>query len=310
MAEPTVALSSASTKRCTKCGDLKPLSEFHNSKRTADRKRPQCKECTRPVRQCLGCGRTFRASNFYCLACSGTDRQCADCGRGFRGTTRCCARCQAKVRECAGCGKEITSTQRFCLRCYARERECTACGRRYTGVKPRCWPCLTTDRICVGCRLPFRGHQLYCVPCQAKDRECAECGRRYRGHSRVCRTCKWLALSLEERQEFARKIHARRRQLIEEAEVDGPVPKAVYRAVLQSGPCSYCGNEAKTVDHIRPLTRGGIEHESNLTPACKSCNNHKAARLLTEWHIDLVLHAVSACPKVAAEWARQNQEAA
>lgn len=92
------------------------------------------------------------------------------------------------------------------------------------------------------------------------------------------------------------------------AEIIGPVPPEVYAAIRASGKCVYCGTQATTVDHIRPLSRGGWEHESNLVAACKSCNYSKSNRLLTEWRRqDRVAHAVKRSPLVAAEWARLTE---
>ena len=89
------------------------------------------------------------------------------------------------------------------------------------------------------------------------------------------------------------------------ARIAGPVPARVYLAIRASGPCVYCGQAAETVDHVRPLARGGAEHESNLVPACAPCNFSKGGQLLTRWrHADRVAHGVEHSPKVAAEYAR------
>ena len=43
--------------------------------------------------------------------------------------------------------------------------------------------------------------------------------------------------------------------------------------------CYYCGKNKKlTLDHIKPLSRGGKHELSNIVPACKECNNSKWAR--------------------------------
>jgi 5-methylcytosine-specific restriction endonuclease McrA len=89
------------------------------------------------------------------------------------------------------------------------------------------------------------------------------------------------------------------------AEVAGPLPASAYAAVVASGPCVYCGAAATTVDHIRPLARGGHEVETNLVPACQPCNSSKHDRLLTEWRPDRVAHAITASPLVAIEYQRQ-----
>jgi hypothetical protein len=83
------------------------------------------------------------------------------------------------------------------------------------------------------------------------------------------------------------------------AEVTGPLPAAAYLAVMRSGPCVYCGGPAEHADHIIPLARGGIEHLSNLAPACGADNMSKGAKLLTEWEPVKVAHAVRTSPTVA-----------
>lgn len=74
--------------------------------------------------------------------------------------------------------------------------------------------------------------------------------------------------------------------------------------ILKSGPCVYCGAPSEDVDHIRPLSQGGVHHESNLVPACMRCNRGKHSQLLTEWDDVRVAHAVKRSPKVRAEWKR------
>jgi hypothetical protein len=41
------------------------------------------------------------------------------------------------------------------------------------------------------------------------------------------------------------------------------------------GRCWMCRIEANTIDHVKPLTKGGSNFASNLRPACKSCNSSK-----------------------------------
>ncbi len=88
------------------------------------------------------------------------------------------------------------------------------------------------------------------------------------------------------------------------AAVAGPVSAATYAAIIANGPCVYCGASSEEVDHVRPLARGGWEHESNLVPTCSACNRSKHANLLTEWLPDRVAHGVAESPKVATEAAR------
>ena len=98
---------------------------------------------------------------------------------------------------------------------------------------------------------------------------------------------------------IAQYNHARRARKLN-ALVDGPLPPGTYAAVLSSGTCVYCAAPATTVDHVVPLARGGYEIESNLVPACGSCNSRKGAKLLQEWDRVRVLHAAACSEKVAA----------
>jgi 5-methylcytosine-specific restriction endonuclease McrA len=36
--------------------------------------------------------------------------------------------------------------------------------------------------------------------------------------------------------------------------------------------CVYCGDEADTVDHLIPMSKGGTDHPENLVAACRNCN--------------------------------------
>jgi 5-methylcytosine-specific restriction endonuclease McrA len=47
--------------------------------------------------------------------------------------------------------------------------------------------------------------------------------------------------------------------------------------------CAYCDARAAHLDHVVPLSRGGTDTESNIVPACASCNLSKGAKTLAEW---------------------------
>lgn len=50
------------------------------------------------------------------------------------------------------------------------------------------------------------------------------------------------------------------------------------------GRCVYCGRTDRiTQDHLTPLCRGGDHTESNIVPACLSCNSSKGRRTLAEF---------------------------
>jgi len=43
--------------------------------------------------------------------------------------------------------------------------------------------------------------------------------------------------------------------------------------------CYYCGQEANTVDHIIPISKGGISNDENMIAACNRCNSGKRDRM-------------------------------
>lgn len=48
-----------------------------------------------------------------------------------------------------------------------------------------------------------------------------------------------------------------------------------YRIAFYGGRCWMCGATATSIDHVKPLTKGGSNWPSNLRPACHSCNSRK-----------------------------------
>ncbi|WP_170937545.1 HNH endonuclease [Terribacillus saccharophilus] len=49
--------------------------------------------------------------------------------------------------------------------------------------------------------------------------------------------------------------------------------------------CRYCGNRGNTIDHVKPVSKGGLTTFSNCVCACESCNNEKGNLSLKEFLI-------------------------
>lgn len=51
--------------------------------------------------------------------------------------------------------------------------------------------------------------------------------------------------------------------------------------------CFYCGKKLNrgnfTIDHIKPVSKGGEDTYRNLVPACKKCNEEKADKELDDY---------------------------
>jgi len=58
-------------------------------------------------------------------------------------------------------------------------------------------------------------------------------------------------------------------------------------AKLLEKPCYYCGGSSQSIDHVVPLSRGGLHKIGNLVGACLSCNKRKNNKFITEWKMSL-----------------------
>lgn len=52
--------------------------------------------------------------------------------------------------------------------------------------------------------------------------------------------------------------------------------------------CQYCGAPATEIDHIVPVSRGGMTNLDNLACVCGPCNRSKGDRTPEEWSPDQV----------------------
>lgn len=56
--------------------------------------------------------------------------------------------------------------------------------------------------------------------------------------------------------------------------------RAVY--ARDHGRCQYCENNAESIDHVIPKSRGGRHEWENVVACCRRCNTVKGDRLLSE----------------------------
>lgn len=48
--------------------------------------------------------------------------------------------------------------------------------------------------------------------------------------------------------------------------------------------CLYCGLPSQSIDHVRPLSHGGLSITKNCVPACLSCNGSKGDGEAFHWY--------------------------
>jgi hypothetical protein len=81
---------------------------------------------------------------------------------------------------------------------------------------------------------------------------------------------------------------------------------AELRDKLLAQPCAYCGTEVSVeVDHIVPVSRGGLSEPDNLAPACYRCNQEKSAKTPAEWREWRLSQGLDWPPPDRAKLARQ-----
>jgi len=256
------------------------------------------------------CGKTFIGTNAKCRQCRRVTRACAVCGKRINSEMLKCSSCQMCQHVCAICGQPFIGKGNKCGHCRPYIRECVNCGASFRGANNKCWKCRAVKRTCE-CGKIYIGCHLKCPSCFAPEHICLSCERKYRGTSKkLCTTCRFKNLPENIKKALRAKYGNVRRERKYTGRInDEPVSLETYLAIIASGPCVYCGKESTTVDHITPLSRGGYEAESNLVPACLSCNQHKHASLITEWIPARVQYALEHSGKVSDEYLRLSEAA-
>ena len=95
---------------------------------------------------------------------------------------------------------------------------------------------------------------------------------------------KWRAANPEKARESVHRYQASKRAQL------GVVSKGISLRLLtaQEYRCAACGTDIRSpqtyhLDHIFPLSRGGLHDDSNLQCLCPFCNVSKGAKLPAEW---------------------------
>lgn len=75
-----------------------------------------------------------------------------------------------------------------------------------------------------------------------------------------------------------KSAHERGRKALKLASVGVSVSQVQARIDYFNAACWICGDVARTIDHVKPLSKGGLHLASNMRPACGPCNFRKHAR--------------------------------
>lgn len=76
----------------------------------------------------------------------------------------------------------------------------------------------------------------------------------------------------------------------------------IYRQVLMTDPCVYCGEPPTGLDHIHPKSRGGRDGWENRAPACAKCDDAKGtASVLVFLIASMLAHGKAARRQYASQ---------
>ena len=110
-------------------------------------------------------------------------------------------------------------------------------------------------------------------------------------HRQDCKTCyniRRVANKKDNKKSHSDFIGGQKRRGEEEPQLSHQEWKECL--IFFGGECAYCGCTANkgqkmTRDHLSALSKGGKTIQSNIIPACKSCNSSKGAEDFREWYM-------------------------
>ncbi|WP_079134547.1 HNH endonuclease [Streptomyces sp. EN16] len=165
------------------------------------------------------------------------------------------------------------------------DRTCTQCGetkpldsfgrhkRGPQGLRTRCKPCHAAQSREVYAANLEAGRAVRAAYAAAHKSEKAVYDQEYRVRNAdrlQGQRAAWRAANSDKRAASQRKRRALKAGAGHEPYTLADVLEACdYR-------CAYCGGPAEHLDHIVPLTRGGVDAAGNVTGACEPCNLAKS----------------------------------
>jgi 5-methylcytosine-specific restriction endonuclease McrA len=237
-------------KQCIKCGEEKPFAAFHHNKRRADGYEPYCKEC-----------RSRRVDK------EGYAQRVANRTLG--------------VKQCTVCGttKPLSGYFKQASQPDGHTPRCKACGKIAKAAK---WAVSGAEESAKR-RAVYRDNPEYRDAMRARRRAYYNANREkavaataawVRAHPENYKRShkKWEQSHVEIRREYVRRRYAARKA---GRRVPFTLAQLRQKMAYWGNRCWMCGCEATEIDHVKPLSKGGLDILCNLRPACRTCNSGK-----------------------------------
>ena len=183
------------------------------------------------------------------------------------------------IKVCHVCGKEKEHKSWKATTC----NDCLADGLKW------CSSCKQVKRVG---DFHKNGHTLrsFCKKCECTrsltSKEATgyyrrpDVRKRRNEDSRLCKRAKYL---YDEEYRTAELVRCHNRR----AAATGSLTTEEWLAACEAFDlrCAYCGSTCKlTMDHVVPVSNGGVTEADNIVPACQSCNSSKQNKDIIEWY--------------------------
>lgn len=296
-------------KKCTKCLTTKDLSEFSKSKRSRDGHYPSCKQCQKdsyvglnlPKRNCESCDSEFQPRQSSSVYCS------KKCGQKERDKLRVRPNGSghsAKKGKCEWCEKEFVRVQRVAgktcgMSCASKLR---SVGNFSKVFFPTCNICSSPIRAssspsilenhCNSCKGRY-GYNIHSVVNGETETKCKCCDVSFSrippNKSKCCsESCSREMLAKARRKSKSIRSAIKRKSNGGEA-FD---PFEIFDR--DKWHCQMCGistpkinrgtylDDAPELDHIIPVSKGGLHTRLNTQCLCRKCNGEKSDKIIVK----------------------------
>lgn len=294
-------------KKCTKCGQIKERGEFYKNKKHSTGLTSSCKDCHKENyvkknyqdKNCDVCGVTFSPRQVGARFCS---RKCSRASAEKNRVRDSSSGHTEKHGTCQWCGKPYSRNQRTAGKTCGRE--CASklrCIGKFTKVYfPECKICLSPIRAsknptiqenhCGKCKERY-GYNIYAVTSGKTETNCTNCGVLFSrvppNKSKCCSNDCELKLSSTSKRKAKAKRKAVKRKCNGGESFD---PFEIFER--DKWTCQICGietpkskrglnlDDSPELDHIHPISKGGLHTRKNTQCLCRSCNGKKSDKII------------------------------